>query len=93
MLALVIPPTMLFNFFTAVKVLFLMPLLMIAIGHIIVTRRLRVWWVALGLLVMSAFYPVASTYRDFQWGNDISFRPEQSQPFVIGKVEVSTEPF
>ena len=27
------------------------------------------------------------------WGHDISFRPEQSQPFVIGKVEVSTEPF
>jgi hypothetical protein len=27
------------------------------------------------------------------WGYDISFRPEQSQPFVIGKVEVSTDPF
>ena len=27
------------------------------------------------------------------WGYDISFRPEQSQPFVIGKVEVSTVPF
>ena len=27
------------------------------------------------------------------WGNDIGFRPEQSIPFVIGKVEVSTEPF
>ncbi|HEX2973200.1 MAG TPA: endo-1,4-beta-xylanase [Tepidisphaeraceae bacterium] len=27
------------------------------------------------------------------WGYDLSFRPEQSVPFVIGKVEVSTKPF
>ncbi len=27
------------------------------------------------------------------WGYDITLRPEQSVPFVIGKVEVSTEPF
>ncbi len=27
------------------------------------------------------------------WGYDLAFVPEQSQPFVIGKVEVSTEPF
>ena len=27
------------------------------------------------------------------WGFDISFRPEKSVPFVIGKVEVSTVPF
>jgi hypothetical protein len=27
------------------------------------------------------------------WGYDISFNPEQSVPFVIGKVEVSTQPF
>jgi hypothetical protein len=27
------------------------------------------------------------------WGYDLSLRPEQSVPFVIGKVEVSTEPF
>jgi hypothetical protein len=27
------------------------------------------------------------------WGYDFSLRPEQSVPFVIGKVEVSTEPF
>jgi hypothetical protein len=27
------------------------------------------------------------------WGYDISLRPEQSVPFVIGKVEVSTSPF
>jgi polysaccharide biosynthesis protein PslG len=26
------------------------------------------------------------------WGYDFSFRPEQSVPFVIGKVEVSTQP-
>jgi hypothetical protein len=27
------------------------------------------------------------------WGYDFSIRPEQSVPFVIGKVEVSTERF
>jgi hypothetical protein len=27
------------------------------------------------------------------WGYDISFRPEKSAPFVIGKVEVSLEAF
>ncbi len=27
------------------------------------------------------------------WGYDFSFRPEQSQPFAIGRVEVSTMPF
>ncbi len=27
------------------------------------------------------------------WGFDFSFNPEKSEPFVIGKVEVSTEPF
>ena len=27
------------------------------------------------------------------WAYDIAFVPEQSQPFVMGKVEVSTEPF
>ena len=27
------------------------------------------------------------------WGYDIAFRPEKSVPFVIGKVEVSTEAF
>jgi hypothetical protein len=27
------------------------------------------------------------------WGFDFSIRPEQSVPFVLGKVEVSTEPF
>jgi hypothetical protein len=27
------------------------------------------------------------------WGYDLSIRPEQSVPFVLGKLEVSTEPF
>jgi hypothetical protein len=27
------------------------------------------------------------------WGHDFTIRPEQSIPFVLGKVEVSTEPF
>ena len=27
------------------------------------------------------------------WGYDINFKPEKSVPFVVGKVEVSTEAF
>jgi hypothetical protein len=27
------------------------------------------------------------------WGYDFSFNPEQSVPFVVGKIEVSTQPF
>ena len=45
MLGLVILPTMFFNFFTSSKGLFLRPIVMIAVVHVIVTRRLRVWWI------------------------------------------------
>jgi len=27
------------------------------------------------------------------WGSDFTIRPERSIPFVLGKVEVGTEPF
>jgi hypothetical protein len=72
LLLLMIPPTMLFNFFTSVKVLFLMPILMLGIVHIIVTRRLRTWWVAAGLIGMALFYPVAKAYREYMMLNEFS---------------------
>jgi len=71
LLALVIPPTMLFNFFTASKILFLMPLLLIALVQVIVTRRLRWWWVAGFLVLMSLFYPVAEVYRQYLFKNEL----------------------
>ncbi len=36
---------------------------------------------------------VTDAYFSRMWGYDISFRPELSVPFVIGKVEVSKVPF
>jgi O-antigen polysaccharide polymerase Wzy len=64
LLALAIPPTMFVNFFTSSKMLFVMPLVMIVIVHVIITRRLRVWWIVGFLLVMALFYPAAQFYRD-----------------------------
>jgi len=72
LLALVIPPTMLFNFFTATKMLFLIPLLMIAFSNIVVTRRLRGSWVVGGLLFMVLFYPVARAYREYMQLNSFT---------------------
>jgi polysaccharide biosynthesis protein PslG len=36
---------------------------------------------------------VADACFSKMWGYDFTLRPEQSVPFAIGKVEVSTEPF
>lgn len=38
-------------------------------------------------------WPVKDACFAKMWGYDLSFVPEQSQPFVIGKVEVTTEKF
>lgn len=65
LLVLVSPPTMMFNFFTSSKMLFLMPLVMIAIVHVIVTRRLRTWWIVGFLVVMSFMYPILKEYREY----------------------------
>jgi hypothetical protein len=72
MLLLLIPPTMGFNFFTASKQLFLMPLAMVATAHIMVTRRLRLWWLVGFVVAMMLLYPVAQTYRDYLFGNDLT---------------------
>ena len=69
LLILVSPPTMMFNFFTASKMLFLMPLVMIAIVHVIVTRQLRLWWIVGFVLVMAAFYPIAKEYREYMYAS------------------------
>jgi hypothetical protein len=71
-LVLVSPPTMAFNFFTSSKILFLVPLVMIAVAHVIVTRRLRAWWIAGFLVIMSLFYPVAEIYREYLFGNRLT---------------------
>jgi hypothetical protein len=69
LMALVIPPTMFFNFFTSSKMLFVMPLVMIAIVHVIVTRRLRIWWIAGFIVSMALFYPASQFYRDLLYNS------------------------
>jgi hypothetical protein len=68
LMALVIPPTMFFNFFTSSKMLFVMPLVMVVLVHVIVTRRLRIWWIAGFIVLMALFYPAAQFYRDILYG-------------------------
>jgi hypothetical protein len=68
-LALVIPPTMLFNFFTSSKGLFLRPLVMIVIVHVIVTRQLRAWWIVGFIALMALMYPVSMAYRNYMIEN------------------------
>jgi hypothetical protein len=72
LLLVVSVPTMAFNFFTSSKILFLMPFVMVAIAHIIVSRQLRGWWFAGFLVVMSLFYPVSQFYREYLFGNQLT---------------------
>jgi hypothetical protein len=72
LLFLVIPPTMVFYFFSGSKGLFLRPLVLIAVVHVIITRRLRVWWILGFLAVMAAFYPISQTYRSYMYSNHLS---------------------
>jgi hypothetical protein len=71
LLCIVIPPTMAFNFFTGSKGLFLMPLVLITMVHVIITRRLRVWWILAFLALMSAFYPVSKAYREYMYARGL----------------------
>jgi hypothetical protein len=61
-LALVLP-TMLFNFFTGSKRLFLTPAFMVALAFILVERRLRKSWVIGGFLLLVILYPTSQFYR------------------------------
>ena len=64
-LVMMVPTTMAFNFFTGSKTLFLMPLAMIATAHIVVTRRLRLWWFAGFFAAIILLYPISEIYRDY----------------------------
>jgi hypothetical protein len=72
LLGLFIPPTMAFNFFTGSKQLFLMPLAMVATAHIIVTRRLRMWWIVGFLAAITLLYPLSQVYREYLFGRRLS---------------------
>jgi hypothetical protein len=72
MLALVIPPTMFFYFFTSSKGAFLRPLVMIAIVHVLVTRKLRISWILGFIVLASLIYPVSMAYRHYMMGNRLT---------------------
>lgn len=96
LLAVVIPPTMFFNFFTSSKIQFLMPLVLIVIVHVIVTRRLRAWWIAGFLAVMALFYPVSIAYRDYMLSNRLTAVQVIASPQrafgLIGSIASTSDP-
>jgi len=71
LLALTIPPTMFFNFFTSSKGAFLRPLVMIAVVYVIVTRRLRLSFIAAFIVLSSLIYPVSMEYRVYMLSNHL----------------------
>lgn len=63
LIALLIPPTMAFNYFTGSKGLFFAPAAVALIAYIVVTRRIRLRWFVVGFVAMSLFYPIADFQR------------------------------
>jgi len=59
-----IPPLMAMAFFTGSKSLLLQPLMMVAFAHIVVTRRIRAFWIVAGILAIIVIYPIAVFYRN-----------------------------
>jgi hypothetical protein len=66
------PPTIIFGFFTGTKSAVLRPLVMIVVVHIVVTRRLRAWWVVGFVVLMAIFYPISELYRGYAWTRKLS---------------------
>ena len=63
LMALLIPPTMAFNYFTGAKGLFFAPAAVALIAYIVVTRRIRMRWFLVGFIAMSLFYPIGEFQR------------------------------
>jgi hypothetical protein len=96
LLAVFIPPTMAFNFFTGSKQLFLTPLAMVVTAHVIVTRRLRLWWIVGFVVAMTLLYPVSEIYRGYAYGRRLSAVQVISNPdYILGLMQrfVSTAKF
>ena len=64
MVFILIPPLMAMAFFTGSKSLLLQPLMMVAFAHIVVTRRIRAFWIVGGILAIIVIYPIAVFYRN-----------------------------
>jgi len=63
LMALLIPPTMVFNYFTGAKGLFFAPAAVALIAYIVVTRRIRMRWFVVAFIAMSLFYPIGEFQR------------------------------
>lgn len=72
LLGIFLPLTVLFGFFGGTKSAVLRPLVMIVIVHIMVTRRLRAWWVVGFVVLMAVFYPISEVYRAYAWTRKLS---------------------
>ncbi len=78
---ILVPPMMALAFFTGSKTLMLYPVMMIAFSHIVLTRRIRAFWVVGGLAVIILLYPIA-----------VFFRQVVSMNNTLSAVEVLTNP-
>jgi hypothetical protein len=63
LMALLLPPTMGFNYFTGSKGLFFAPAASALVAYIVMTRRIRIRWFVVGFIAMSLFYPIADFHR------------------------------
>jgi hypothetical protein len=63
LMVVLIPPTMVFNYFTGAKGLFFAPAAVTLIAYIVVTRRIRMRWFLVAFVAMSLFYPIANFQR------------------------------
>jgi hypothetical protein len=63
LMALLIPPTMFFNYFTSSKGLFFAPIAVTMIAFIVVARRIRLRWILAAFVAMALFYPIGEFQR------------------------------
>jgi hypothetical protein len=63
LLCVVIPLSMLVNFFTGSKRMVLTPLFMSALAYVVYERRIRASWLAGGFAILIVLYPLSNFYR------------------------------
>jgi hypothetical protein len=71
LLLLLIPPTVVFGFFTSSKRMMLMPIALVAMAQILVSRRIRAFWIVGLVVVLTLIYPVIQLYRDYLFSNNL----------------------
>ncbi len=64
LMCVLLPSTMVIAFTTGSKRFFLLPLIMVALTHVLVTRRIRARYLVGGLLLITLVYPLNQFYRE-----------------------------